>query len=193
MKPEEDKIYVEIGDRIRQIRENNGESQEELAKIIGCTQVIISKIENGTISLNAYRLNKIAEHYHVSCDFFCKEKGANDTLTLLLEHVRLRYDECPYDDTTKQYPVLEIDTALLNYLFQMAQWENMNNIPEKARIAWQEAAKKEFNDASNKRKLEKIAFIPFPETQISKDNTPNFWHQDELLQKTNDNLSKLFS
>lgn len=190
MNSKETSLYREIGERILKKREDKGESQTTLAQAIGCKQTVISKIENGEISINASRLNEIAKHYDVSCDFLLSGIDANNSLSLLPKFIQIEYDDCPCDDTTIHYPVLKIDSDLINYLFQIAQSESIKNLPEKARVAWHEAAKKQFTDANH---TEKIAFIPFPEAEISKDNSPNSWNQKELLEKSNQNLTTLFS
>lgn len=53
----------EIGDKIRELRLNNKESQEEVCKKLGVSQVAWSKYEAGEIIPRDEMKIKIAEHY----------------------------------------------------------------------------------------------------------------------------------
>ena len=67
----------EIGKRIRDLREKNGETQNNLADALHCKQNNISKMERGK-SLTSDNLIAIAEHYNVSMDYLCKGEGGID-------------------------------------------------------------------------------------------------------------------
>ena len=54
-------IRKKIGEEIRRIRQNNGWTQEELAKKTGYTQDIISRWESGKISPNLLSFSKLCE------------------------------------------------------------------------------------------------------------------------------------
>ena len=190
MKDRDEELYRQIGERIRQIREKKGESQTTLANALGCKQTIISKIENGEISLSTCRLIEIAKHFDISCDSLCTGNDLNDVLNVLSKYIQLKYDSCPYDDKKQEYLILQINTDLLCYLFQLALSEHLDILPDIARVAWQKAAKQNFHNAL---KDNTISFIPFPADQIVKDNSPNLWKQPELLEISIDNITNLFS
>ena len=61
-----------FGDRLRQIRENRGMTQERLAHVIGLrTKAAISKIEKGITDPNQSTIKKLADALGVSpLDFF---------------------------------------------------------------------------------------------------------------------------
>lgn len=87
---------------------------------------------------------------------------------------------------------LSINKSLINYLYQVAQSEHIPNLPDKAREAWYQEMEKEFN-SSYMHNQDSISFIPFPSENISTDNSPNKWHQQELLEKTTIFFKKTFS
>ena len=190
MKLNEEELHKQIGERIRQKREAKQISQQAMAESTNIPQTTISKIENGEITFNVYKLTQIANYLGISAGYLCTGIEENDILTILSQYVQLKYTSCTYDDTTQDYPVLEINSDFLNYLFQMAQSEHIHNLPKKARDAWQNAARKDFVNAPQKQSL---SFIPFPAEQITKNSPPNCWHEPELLKKSDDNLHKLFS
>ena len=58
-----------IGKRIKELREQAGEKQEELGEMIFSSQTAISHYENGRIKPNADTIAAIATHYNVSADY----------------------------------------------------------------------------------------------------------------------------
>lgn len=58
--------YVE---RIKQLRQEDGISQNELAKKIGCSQSAITLWEMGARVPNAIAIIKLAEYFQVSTDY----------------------------------------------------------------------------------------------------------------------------
>ena len=58
-----------IGKRIKELREQVGEKQEELGKMIFSSQSAISLYENGRIKPNVDTIAAIAKHYNVSANY----------------------------------------------------------------------------------------------------------------------------
>ena len=58
-----------IGERIKELREQAGENQEELGEMIFSSQTAISLYENGRIKPNVDTIAAIAKHYNVSADY----------------------------------------------------------------------------------------------------------------------------
>lgn len=58
-----------IGQRLRQLRERHGFSQDYIATELDTTQQVISKYENGVDVPGGLRLKKLAELYEVTSDF----------------------------------------------------------------------------------------------------------------------------
>ena len=65
-----------IGERIKELREQAGEKQEELGEMIFSSQTAISLYENGRTKPNVDTLTAIATHYNVSADYLL---GLTDT------------------------------------------------------------------------------------------------------------------
>ena len=55
--------------RIKDLREDKGLSQQEIAKIIKTTQQQYSKIETGKSDISGEKLMLLAEFYNVSTDY----------------------------------------------------------------------------------------------------------------------------
>ena len=60
------KRRVEIGQRIRAVREKKGLSQAQAAQILGCTRVTYTRIELGQAELTVSELEYLAKAWGVS-------------------------------------------------------------------------------------------------------------------------------
>ena len=58
-----------LGDKIKQLREHKGYSQEELANLLKVHSVTISKWESGTQEPRAKKLNELAKIFNVSNEY----------------------------------------------------------------------------------------------------------------------------
>lgn len=85
-------IKIDIGSRIKELRENHDETQKKLAGTIGVSKDTISKIEQGTVNLTVENGIKIAKHYGTSLDWICglsgDMKNSNKAVMLLLEYMK---------------------------------------------------------------------------------------------------------
>ena len=66
------KTYV---DRIRELREDNDLTQQEVANIIQTTQQVYSRYEKGVNEIPIRHIIALARYYNVSCDYIL---GEND-------------------------------------------------------------------------------------------------------------------
>ena len=57
----EQEFYAWAGNKIKKLREEKNLTQEELSKITGFDQSIISKFENAGKKISAYRIKQILE------------------------------------------------------------------------------------------------------------------------------------
>lgn len=108
-----------VGQRIKELRKKNNETQKELADIINSTPNSISKLENGDMGLTFENMLLIAEHFNVSLDYLCKGEGGSNLLETLNKYFSLRYHQISgVDETDNTYPlpVLSIDRAYFDYL-----------------------------------------------------------------------------
>ena len=55
--------------RIRNLREDSDKTQEEIAGVLGTTQQVYSRYENGTNELPIRHLLRLADYYGVSTDY----------------------------------------------------------------------------------------------------------------------------
>lgn len=58
-----------FGQRMREIRLKNGETQGDLAEILSINKSRISEIENGNASTTVEKVALICEHYNISADY----------------------------------------------------------------------------------------------------------------------------
>ncbi|MBF0387234.1 MAG: DUF4065 domain-containing protein [Candidatus Omnitrophica bacterium] len=59
-----------VGQRIKELREQNGISQERVARALGMHRVALSQVENGERKLSAEELSGIAKFFHIGTDAF---------------------------------------------------------------------------------------------------------------------------
>ena len=62
--------YRRIGQRLKALRRNRGETQEDLGWVIGCAANTVSFYESGKRKLTLVDLQKIADHYGVPITYF---------------------------------------------------------------------------------------------------------------------------
>lgn len=58
-----------FGQRLKAIRKNAGEKQEDLGLVLGVRKSQISELERGSASTTLERFTLICEHYNVSADY----------------------------------------------------------------------------------------------------------------------------
>ena len=58
-----------FGKRLKQLRREHGEKQEDLGEIIGVSKAQISELEKGNKSTTLEKFALICEHYKVSSDY----------------------------------------------------------------------------------------------------------------------------
>lgn len=56
-------------ERIRNLREDNDYKQDEIAKLLNCTQACYSNYENGKRDVPSEVLSTLADFYNVSVDY----------------------------------------------------------------------------------------------------------------------------
>jgi len=58
-----------MGTRIRELREQNGLTQKNMAELLECTPNHYQKIEYGKVNIPTTTLAFLADHFHVSTDY----------------------------------------------------------------------------------------------------------------------------
>ena len=76
---------IEVGKRIREIRESNGLTQEQLAEILKVTPNAVRAYEKGKYGLSREVMKLIRQYFHVTADFllFGSEDSDNNLLFLV--------------------------------------------------------------------------------------------------------------
>lgn len=64
------KTYI---DRIKELREDNDLKQKDIANILGTTQQVYSRYENGTNEIPIHHIITLSRFYKVSCDYILGE------------------------------------------------------------------------------------------------------------------------
>ena len=143
-------IAEKVGSRIKELREQNKETQNDLAQILNCAQNNISKIEGGTC-LTLESLLKIATHYNVSMDYLCTGKGGPDLLGTLNQYIKYRWAPITGLDGVPEkkhlIPHIYINKAFYNCLYQIARAECTADIPYEAVELWKSKAVTDFNNS----------------------------------------------
>lgn len=141
----------EVAKQIKGLRKRDNETQEELAKAIGCKKATISNIEQGNSAPSLKIAKNIALHYNVSMDYVC---GLTDDtaipsniLDCLCHHISLKIESMRMSQLHK-IPVISINKGLFDYLKVLAQAQQFQEekIPDELINAWIE---KEAEKAKN--------------------------------------------
>lgn len=74
---DKNKLYKEMGHRIRDCRKKSNLSQEQLAEMMNVTPQMISNAENGTKGIRPENIIKFCEALDISCDYLLTGKGGH--------------------------------------------------------------------------------------------------------------------
>ncbi len=69
-----------LSERIKQLRKNNGISQDKLAKVLGYGYTAVVNYESGRNEPSIYTLIKIADYFDVSIDYLLGREFKNKDL-----------------------------------------------------------------------------------------------------------------
>lgn len=178
-----------VGERIKLLREKNGESQAELGNAIGLSQNSISKLEKGDTQLTLDNQLRIAEHFNVSHDFLCTGKDKDSILETLKKYVSLKYKNLSDDTEAFIYPVLEINNVFFNYLIQSARAQSERYMPPDVRELWLEKEINNFYERNKENTFTNFeSLVPLPEKLIYPEEQKCDWNQTDLLRKLNKQL-----
>ncbi len=65
----ESSVLIEFGQRLRELRQERGGTQNSMAAYLGCTVSNYQKIEYGQVNVPALTLIALSEYFHVSIDY----------------------------------------------------------------------------------------------------------------------------
>lgn len=169
-----EKVRKRVGERIKELRKNYGETQKQLAEKISCSENNISKIECGEVSLTFENMLMIAKHYRVSLDYLCKGKEGIEPLDTLNEYIKLNFISMAAisnDDSLHVIPKLTINEQYYNYLKKIARISYDKDIPDNIKKMWIEDATDTFIKEGGQD--DEFSIIPIPEAVFYECYTSN--------------------
>ena len=92
-----------LGERLRQLREENKLSQKELAKYLGVTGRTISYYEYGKRFPSPETLNRIADYFNVSLDWLFGRTNIRTPIAKVAEKNSNREYNDPYSNNHEYY------------------------------------------------------------------------------------------
>lgn len=176
---------VEIGTRIKNLRTKKyKETQKKLADAMALSQINISKIESGDITLTLPNLLTIAERYKVSLDYLCNgtENGTENVtdLDILKKYIDIAYKNLGMGDSEHfNYPEFAINRAFFDYLIQSYHAHN-SIAPSDVIDTWCKKAMDNF--FKQKESDETISFVPLPPSFLSSNDAID-WKQTDLIRE----------
>jgi len=86
---------MDLGSRLRKLREEKGISQLELAKALNLSNIMLSRYEKNRRSPDYETLNKLADFYEVSTDYLLGRTYARNQKVLLAADPQKQYENLP--------------------------------------------------------------------------------------------------
>lgn len=80
---------IEVGLRVRKIRDASGQTQEEFAENLDVSPQYISKVETGKIGLSTILAAEISRVYSISCDYILNGREEYNDISMILERAKL--------------------------------------------------------------------------------------------------------
>lgn len=178
-----DAVQSEIAMRIKALRAEHNESQEQLAKALAVSKAQIQNIEQDRTNLSIDIALSIAQHYNVSLDYLCTGNyGISDMKApqRILESLKDVFELTPGKmslDLHKPTPyfydyfTLKISAPLNKYLRSVAAAQSMlkdGNIEKDFYEDWIKGAQQKFNESFDTEKAaESIEFVVLPASDLS--------------------------
>ena len=83
---DKNKLYKEMGHRIRDGRKKSHLSQEQLAEMMNVTPQMIINAENGTNGIRPENIIKFCEALDISCDYLLTGKGDHADYSAIIKY-----------------------------------------------------------------------------------------------------------
>lgn len=110
--------FKEVGERIRKLREQKGQSQQQLACFLGVTRPVVTKIEGGNKAINAQELRLIADFLDTTVDILLQD--VED------EELVVKFRKAGVIDDELAAAVSRIDLVMDEVIGQLDIWRNNN-------------------------------------------------------------------
>lgn len=182
-----------LEERLKYLRKKNGESQDELGKLLGLSQKAISNYENPKtktkVSLEI--LTKYAEHYNVSLDYLVTGISSDSILKLLEKYISITFADFSIGAGTFNCPMLQINKVFFDYLMHLARIAQNKDMPKDVAEFWLNIERKTFYEQNKHDDFTKIeSVVPMPQQLIFPDEAKSDWKQADLLREINNQLFK---
>lgn len=174
-----ERIILDIGNRIKELRLAHGKTQNDLAENINSTQDAISKMERGKMPISLDSLIRIASVFNVSCDYLIYGLDANNLLNTLEQYISLEIKTIFLDDQSFSYPQLVIRKSLFCYLIKTAHIKLETLMPDKIKMQWENYERDSFINNAHIKEFSRV--VPIPESIIIPDKRKEEWSQADLL------------
>jgi transcriptional regulator with XRE-family HTH domain len=101
------KVPSNIGDRIRELREQKGWSQRELSRRVGINYSVMSRIESGQRPVEDDEILKFADIFEVSTDYLLgRSNDPSPVIEVAGKEIKLTPDEFKVFEEIKKHPIL---------------------------------------------------------------------------------------
>ena len=122
----EKNVAAVFGKNLRQVREQNDCSQEQLAEYLGCSKETIQKVERGVTTMKYWRIIRICDLFDVSLDRLFRNFDSSD-LTLVPTYVVKLFqdaDESEFEVLSNQMLTANQTIKLIRSLKRKLQDQN---------------------------------------------------------------------
>lgn len=152
-----------VAQRIKKLRERNGESQADLAGAINVSKATLANYEQDKANLPLEMAKKIAQHYKVSVDFICglsenmeTSAGVLDTLCHYIKLEVRPFSVCQ----SHKIPIVSINKDFFNYLNVSAKIRQLEEreVPNEVIEAWREKETEKVKNSLRDEKADNVEY-----------------------------------
>ncbi len=76
-------MYLELGDKVKLLRNRRGLKQDDLAEVLELSRSQISNLESGRRNLSLKQLEKLCEYFQVDMSYFVMSETTDSCLDLI--------------------------------------------------------------------------------------------------------------
>lgn len=172
--------------RIKEIREANQETQEQLANALNVSVDTISKMEQGKCKITVDNIVAIAEHYNVNLDWICGRtdelKDPCSILETLLKFINIKNCTMTSGENKYSFSKLSIHTSLLKFFKDTAiATKTIENLPKEHKEALLQQCKENFCTKTKEDEFKRNDSLEYALVDFFKSS-------EELLQLLNNNF-----
>lgn len=144
-----------IGEKVKQVRKDSGDTQDDLALKLNLSKQAVSKIEQGRVALTFDNARRIADIYDISTDWLCGRSDfmnySPDILTKFIKYKKRKaklFETRVLEADDDPFVSIFLSYQLHSYLMDMAIAEDYRD-DKKVYKTLIESAKKNFSESLN--------------------------------------------